>query len=183
MGHVLRGLPDDLGAPGVVVQHAPSTFTALLVETLGRKCPLHVVAARDGDYIEPGGVWVCPGDWHMTLQPEGRWGRICLSQTEPVHFCRPSLDVLFRSVAAAFEADALGVVLTGMGKDGLAGSRAIRDAGGAVIVQDEASSTIWGMPGQVARAGLAEEILPPDGLSTAIVNRSGRRAPRARVAS
>ena len=108
--------------------------------------------------LESGRVYVAPGDFHMTIK--GRGGPIELSQTAPENFCRPAVDPLFRSVAAAYGPSALAVVLTGMGADGREGARVIAAGSGTVLAQDEATSVVWGMPGAVAQAGLASAVLP-----------------------
>jgi two-component system chemotaxis response regulator CheB len=113
-----------------------------------------------GTVLQPGRALIAPGDYHMTVVGDGRTVRAQLSQDPPENSCRPAVDVLFRSVAAVYGPDALAVVLTGMGQDSLRGCEAIRAAGGRVLVQDEASSVVWGMPGSVARAGLADRVLP-----------------------
>lgn len=179
---LLSPLPDDLAAPIVVVQHMPAQFTSVLIKSLNIRCSMPVVEATHGMMLEPGQIVVCPGDWHMTVSPGGRYGRVALNQEAPEHFCRPAVDVLFRSLAASMGADALGLVLTGMGKDGLEGSRSLQATGGAVMVQDEQSSAVWGMPGQVARAGIAEAVLPLNELGQRVVERAGRRFAQALAA-
>jgi two-component system, chemotaxis family, protein-glutamate methylesterase/glutaminase len=119
-------------------------------------------------------VDIAPGDWHREL---GHDLRVRLQQEEPENFCRPSVDVLFRTAALATSGRLLGVTLTGMGSDVLAGCRAVRAAGGAVLVQDAATSVIWGMPGAVANAGLANKILPLDALASEMVRVAGAAAP------
>ncbi len=179
---LLSPLPDDLAGPVVIVQHMPAEFTKVLVKSLNDRCALTVVQAKHGMMLQAGEVAVCPGDWHMTLSRDGRYGRVSLNKEAPEHFCRPSVDRLFRSIAGSFGADTLGIVLTGMGKDGLDGSRRIQATGGTIMVQDEQSSAVWGMPGQVARAGIAEAILPLDELSKKIVDRAGQHFAQARRA-
>jgi len=125
---------------------------------------------------EPGVVEIARGDWHMEL---GHDFRLRLHQGEPENFCRPSVDVLFRSAATATRGQLLGIVLTGMGSDGLAGCRAIRAAGGVVCVQDSATSVIWGMPGAVANAGLAHRILPLDAIAGEMIRAARTDAPGA----
>jgi two-component system chemotaxis response regulator CheB len=118
-------------------------------------------------------MWIAPGDFHMAVEEDGGRVRLQVHQGPKENFCRPSVDVLFRSVAKVFGAHALGVILTGMGQDGLKGCEALCARGAAVIVQDEASSVVWGMPGFVARAGLAEKILPLDRIGAEIIGRVG----------
>jgi two-component system chemotaxis response regulator CheB len=126
--------------------------------------------------LEPGCIWIAPGDFHMVVQEEGGRVRLHTNQAPRENFCRPSVDVLFRSVAQVYGAGALGVILTGMGQDGLKGCEALCAAGSAVIVQDEASSVVWGMPGFVARAGLAQKILPLCQIGNELVHRAGAYA-------
>jgi two-component system, chemotaxis family, protein-glutamate methylesterase/glutaminase len=163
-------LPGSFPLPVLIVQHMPQLFTQLLAERLNSLCALNVREAADGNRAEPGTVTIARGDWHMELT---RDFRLTLNQNPPENFCRPSVDPLFRSAAQAAPGRVLGVVLTGMGSDGLAGCRAIRAAGGTVFAQDAASSVIWGMPGAVAGAGLANRILPLDAIAGEIL-RSAR---------
>lgn len=177
LAQVLRRLPVDFEAPLLVVQHMPPLFTGYLADGLDQQCALEVCEAQAGSRLEPGRIWIAPGDHHMMLSAHGE---ITLGSGPRENGCRPSADPLFRSVAEHFGPQALAVVLTGMGQDGLAGARAVRERGGGVIVQDEASSVIWGMPGSVARAGLADRVLPLDQIADHLIVRSrhggGRRA-------
>ena len=158
---LLPKLPAGSPLPILIVQHMPRLFTGLLADRLNNLCALRVREAAPDVHAEPGVVDIARGDWHLELT---RDFRLRLHQSEPENFCRPSVDVLFRSAAAACSGRVLGVILTGMGSDGLAGSRAIRAAGGTVLAQDSATSVIWGMPGAVAQAGLANKVLPLDGI-------------------
>ena len=144
----------------------PRLFTGLLAERLNSLCPLHVREAAPDNRAEPGVIDIARGDWHLELT---RDMRLRLNQNPPENFCRPSVDVLFRTAAQVCAGRVLGVVLTGMGSDGLAGSRAIRSAGGCVFAQDGATSVVWGMPGAVANAGLANKILPLDAIPAEIL--------------
>ncbi|MGA7886916.1 MAG: chemotaxis response regulator protein-glutamate methylesterase [Acidobacteriaceae bacterium] len=154
---LLPQLPATFPLPILIVQHMPRLFTGLLADRLDSLCSVRVREAVAGIHPEPGIVHLARGDWHLEL---GRDFRLRLNQNAPEHFCRPSVDVLFRSAALACSGRLLAIVLTGMGSDGLAGCRAVRAAGGAVFVQNAATSLIWGMPGAVANAGLADRILP-----------------------
>jgi two-component system, chemotaxis family, protein-glutamate methylesterase/glutaminase len=154
---LLPQLPASFPLPILIVQHMPRLFTGLLANHLDSLCSLRVREAVADVRPEPGAIHLARGDWHLELC---RDFRLCLNQNPPEHFCRPSVDVLFRSAALACSGRLLAIVLTGMGTDGLAGCRAVRAAGGAVVVQDAATSLIWGMPGAVANAGLADKILP-----------------------
>jgi two-component system chemotaxis response regulator CheB len=162
---LLPKFPASFPLPILIVQHMPQLFTALLAERLNGLCRMRVREAAAGVRPEAGVVEIARGDWHLVLSRDFRLG---LNQREPENFCRPAADALFRSAALATAGRVLGVVLTGMGSDGLAGSRAIREAGGAVIVQDLATSVIWGMPGAVAHAGLAQKIVPLDAMAAEI---------------
>lgn len=154
---LLPKIPSSFTLPILIVQHMPRLFTGLLADRLNSLCALRVREAAPGTRIEPGVVEIARGDWHLELS---RDFHLQLNQNEPENFCRPSVDVLFRSAATATLGRLLGIVLTGMGSDGLAGCRAIREAGGSVFVQDASTSVIWGMPGAVANAGLAHKTLP-----------------------
>ena len=163
---LLPKLPSSFPLPILIVQHMPRLFTGLLADRLNAVCALRVREAAPDLRPEPGVVDIARGDWHLELT---RDFRLRLHQSEPENFCRPSVDVLFRSASAACSGRVLGVILTGMGSDGLAGCRAIRAAGGAVLAQDAATSVIWGMPGAVAQAGLASKILPLDAIPAEIL--------------
>lgn len=146
--------------PVIITQHMPPTFTAILAEHLARATGIPCKEAADGDRLEPGKVYIARGDYHMLVEHKGREGYLRLTQDPPENFCRPAVDPMFRSVAREYGAAALAVVLTGMGSDGTIGGKAIVDAGGTLLAQDEATSVVWGMPGAVAQAGLASAILP-----------------------
>jgi len=150
----------------------PPIFTTLLAKRLASKCALPVRECQPGDVLGPSCVWIAPGDFHMVVQDEEHRMSLRTHQEPRENFCRPSVDVLFRSVAAVYGANSLGVILTGMGQDGLKGCEALCAAGASVIIQDEASSVVWGMPGFVARAGLAEKILPLDQIGSEIIRRA-----------
>lgn len=155
----LMGMPPD--APGIVIaQHIPKVFSGPFAQRLDRTCPLRVSEAQDGQQIRPGHAYIAPGDQHLlVVRAGGQW--ICrLDEGPPVNRHRPSVDVLFRSVAQQAGHNAVGVLLTGMGKDGAQGLKEIREAGGATLVQDEATSVVWGMPGEAVEIGAAEEVLP-----------------------
>lgn len=177
LAELLPALPGDLRVPIVLVQHMPPMFTKLLADRLNAQCTLTVVEATAGMRLQPGTVYIAPGDFHLTVEPRGGAVYTALNQAPPENSCRPAVDVLFRSVVTHYGPRALGVILTGMGQDGLRGCEGLREAGGRVIVQDEASSVVWGMPGFVARAGLAERTLPLAGLAAEITRRAGRSAP------
>jgi two-component system chemotaxis response regulator CheB len=171
LADLFAGLPADLPVPVVIVQHMPPMFTRLLAERLAAQSGLRVEEGRAGGVLRPGHAWVAPGGYHMAVARDGVETRVVLHQDPPENSCRPAADVLFRSVARAFGPAALAVVLTGMGQDGLRGCQAIREAGGRVIAQDEATSVVWGMPGFVARAGLADRVLPLAMIAPEVVRR------------
>ena len=163
----LLGLGPDWKLPVLIVQHMPATFTAILAEHLDKALPQKVQEAKDGMLIESRNVYIAPGDWHMTIKNDPICKQIKLDQGPQVNWCRPAVDPLFKSAAEIYGTHALGVVLTGMGHDGRDGAQAMVNAGGTVMAQDEASSVVWGMPGAVAEAGLAEIIKPVEGLFAA----------------
>jgi two-component system chemotaxis response regulator CheB len=160
LAEILSHLTSDFPAPVVLVPHMPQMFTRFFAERLNTQTPLTVVEAADGQPLQPGTVYVAPGDFHLTVQPRDGGIVTALNQEPPEHAHRPAADVLFRSVAEVYGPRALALVLTGMGQDGLRGSEAIARAGGRVLVQDEPSSVVWEMPGLVAGAGLADAVLP-----------------------
>jgi two-component system chemotaxis response regulator CheB len=171
LADLFAGLPADLPVPVVLVQHMPPMFTRLLAERLSAQSALRVEEGRPGGALRPGHAWVAPGDHHMVVVREGTEIRVQLHQEPPENSCRPAADVLFRSVARSFGPNVLAVVLTGMGQDGLRGCEAVRAAGGQVIAQDEATSVVWGMPGFVVRAGLADRVLPLAMIAPEVVRR------------
>jgi two-component system chemotaxis response regulator CheB len=171
LAEVFAHLPADFPVPIVVVQHMPAMFTRLLAERLSAEHRVPVTEGTCGAPLQPGHALIAPGNFHMITVREGLKVLTLLHQEPPENSCRPSVDVLFRSVASSFGAGALAVVLTGMGQDGLRGSEAIREAGGQILAQDEPSSVVWGMPGAVARAGLADRVLPLSLVGSEIVAR------------
>ncbi|MCC7010697.1 MAG: chemotaxis response regulator protein-glutamate methylesterase [Acidobacteria bacterium] len=172
---MLPALPKGLGVPIVIVQHMPPFFTKLLADRLDQQCGFPVHEATAGQEVLPDHCYIAPGDFHMEVRRQGTGVTLALTQAPPENSCRPSVDVLFRSVAQVYGARVLGVVLTGMGQDGLAGSRHITEAGGSVIAQDEATSVVWGMPGFVVQNGLASAVLPLESLAAEITARLGHR--------
>jgi two-component system chemotaxis response regulator CheB len=172
----VQALVRPLPVPLLVVQHMPAGFTAMLADHLHRLGRLPVAEARDGEVLRAGRLYLAPGDRHLVV--EGRSGGLVarLSDAPPESFCRPAVDPLLRSLAANCGGAVLALILTGMGQDGLAGCRAVAAAGGTVLAQDEASSVVWGMPGAVAKAGLARALLPPAGLADQVLAACAGRA-------
>jgi two-component system chemotaxis response regulator CheB len=166
---LLSGMPPDLGVPIVLVQHMPPGFTKIFAERVNGQSPLTVVEAEGSEVLKPNWVYVAPGGYHMELQRRGSEVVVAVNDLPPENSVRPAVDVLFRSVAALFGERALAAVLTGMGQDGLKGAHSIKQAGGVVLAQDEASSVVWGMPGAVVRAGLASAVLSIADVAPAIV--------------
>ncbi|HVM94098.1 MAG TPA: chemotaxis response regulator protein-glutamate methylesterase [Terriglobales bacterium] len=158
LGEVIPQFAADFPVPIVIVQHMPASFTKLLAARLDSSSKLRVREGEEGRALEKGNVWIAPGNYHMTVQRSGTQLTLGLNQEAQENSCRPAADVLFRSVARSVKENVLGVVLTGMGSDGTKGAATIRQAGGAVIVQDEASSVVWGMPGSVVAARLADKV-------------------------
>jgi len=169
---MLPRLPQDFPVPVLIVQHMPKLFTGALAERLDRCCALRVTEAYGNAAILPGTIWLAPGDSHMEVAErrmglsveggglEGRGARVRLHRQEPLNHCRPSVDYLFHSAARLYGSGVLALMMTGMGADGLDGARAVHEAGGIVLAQDETTSAVWGMPGRVAESGIASAVLP-----------------------
>jgi two-component system chemotaxis response regulator CheB len=174
---VIESLPVDFPTPIVIVQHILEHFTLSLSERLHALRSIPVREAADGEAVRPGTAWLASWGVHVELRREGSVLRIRHSDGPLENSCRPSVDVLFCSAARVVGTRVIGVVLTGMGRDGLRGCRAIREAGGTVLVQDEATSVVWGMPGHVAEAGLAHKILPIGEIGPEIIRRTAGRKP------
>ncbi|MCP2099503.1 MULTISPECIES: chemotaxis response regulator protein-glutamate methylesterase [Actinosynnema] len=157
---VLSELPANLPVPVVVVQHMPPVFTAMLAQRLDAGCKVKVVEATAGTPLRPGTVYLAPGDKHLEVVRAGTNVQTKLHNGPQENHCRPAVDVLFRSVASVYGGNVLAVVLTGMGHDGRAGAQVLRAKGARIAAQDEFSSVVWGMPGSVVEAGLADDVLP-----------------------
>lgn len=164
-------------APVLITQHMPPTFTAILAEHLTRLLNRPVHEAIDGEPVNAGGVYIAPGGRHMRVARRTGTAVIALDDGPVVNFCKPAVDPLFASAAEVWGQKVLALVLTGMGSDGLHGAKAIVAAGGHVLAQDEASSVVWGMPGQVAHAGLASALLPLNEIAPKLVRLFGGEAP------
>lgn len=165
LSKVLAGLPATFALPVLVTQHMPPVFTAQFADRLDRVSPLSVREASDGDVVRRGEVLVAPGDFHLRVSRSAGVVRAALDQGPRENFCRPAADPLLRSAAELYGPGVLCLVLTGMGSDGLEGARVVVDKGGRVVVQDQATSVVWGMPGAVAGAGLAHEVLPLESIA------------------
>lgn len=176
-------LPSNFPLPVLIVQHMPELFTRLFAERLNGRCPLSVHEAAEGEPVRAGTIYIARGNWHMEVLAGARSGSpasLRLNQGPLENHCRPAVDVLFRSAATAYGSGVLAVVLTGMGSDGTIGCRIIRDHGGAVLAQDQASSAVWGMPGAVTNAGLAHKVLPLNAIAPEILRLAGRTQLEAR---
>lgn len=174
LGATVPLLPANFPLPVMIVQHMPPVFTRLLAERLNATSQLKVEEAVEGSPVEPGTVLVAPGDHHMRVRRNGTKMIVTLDKGPPENSCRPAVDVLFRSAEEAYGSGVIAAVLTGMGSDGMRGAQVIKAHGGCVIAQDEASSVVWGMPGAVAGAGLADAIVPLDRVIPEILRRVGR---------
>ena len=160
LSEILPTIPANFPLPVLIVQHMPPMFTKLFAQRLDSQCKIRVEEASNGTVLKPGFALIAPGDYHMGLERREGAVRVLLNQDRSENSCRPAVDVTFRAVHEVYGGATIGVILTGMGQDGLRGSEALKAAGACIFAQDEASSVVWGMPGFVARAGLADRILP-----------------------
>ena len=166
LSRVLAALPGDFPAVIVVVQHLDPRHRSLMADILSRRTPLRVKQAQEGEQVSPATVYIAPPNRHLLVNSDGT---LSLTQSELVHFLRPSADLLFESVAASYRERAIAVVLTGTGSDGAMGVQAIKKMGGTVIAQDEVSSEFFGMPGAAIHSGSVDFVLPLDEIPTALV--------------
>ena len=178
---VLPQIPADFPVPIFIVQHMPPIFTQHLANRLNNQSALDVAEGQAQQSVNSGQVWLAPGGHHMVVR--GQPGKVYLGVNDdsPENSCRPAADVLFRSAVEVYRGHVLAVVMTGMGHDGLRGCELVREAGGQILVQDESSSVVWGMPGFVVRAGLADKISPLNSIAQDIVSfvqRDGQRSRR-----
>ncbi len=167
---VIAGLAGKLRVPVFITQHMPQMFTKILADHLTKQTKASVLEASDGLQAQPGIFYIAPGDRHMTVSRHLNVTRINLSDAPPENYCRPAVDPMFRSAAETFGEKALAVILTGMGQDGLLGAKPLVTKGAQLIAQDEETSVVWGMPGAVARAGLATACKPIQEIAPAILN-------------
>ncbi|WP_437188547.1 CheB methylesterase domain-containing protein [Planctomicrobium sp. SH668] len=163
-------MPRSFPVPIVIVQHMPPVFTQLLANRLNQLCSCEVREAVDEEALNAGEILIAPGDRHLEIVAPDGIPRVQLNDGPMVNSCRPAVDILFRSVAKLYGRQVLSVVLTGMGKDGLEGARAIKQAGGTVIAQDQETSVVWGMPRAVTEAGLADRVVALPFVSKEILN-------------
>ena len=166
---VLKGLK-GLGVPIVITQHMPATFTAILAEHITRASTIPCEEGKDGDALQAGRIYLAPGGKHMLLEKKGAQVVVKLDDGPPENFCKPAVDPMLRSIAEIYGPRVLTCILTGMGNDGAKGGKVIVDAGGTVIAQDEETSTVWGMPGAAAHAGICSTILPLNDIAPHIMN-------------
>lgn len=169
LGKLLTDIAAKVKIPILVTQHMPATFTAMLAEHMGKASGLAASEGQTGDVLEPRHIYVAPGGFHMKVVSDGAQKKIKLTEDPPEHFCRPSVNPLFRSIAEEYGTAALCVMLTGMGADGVEGANDVVEGGGTLFAQDEASSVVWGMPGAVATAGICSSVLSIDDMGSEVV--------------
>jgi two-component system, chemotaxis family, protein-glutamate methylesterase/glutaminase len=166
LSHILAALPADFPGTVVVVQHLDPRHRSLMADILNRRTRLQVKQAEEGDCLYPATVYIAPPNRHLLVNPDGT---LSLSQSELVHFVRPSADLLFESVAVSYQERAIAVMLTGTGSDGVMGIQAIKKMSGTVIAQDEHTSEFFGMPGAAIQSGNVDFVLPLDEIAAALV--------------
>jgi two-component system chemotaxis response regulator CheB len=172
LGALFHALPERIGVPILVTQHLPIPFMTVFARQLGAVARREAVVACDGMELAPDRILVAPGDAHLTLDPTATGTVVRLTHGRGGSGCMPSVDPMFASVGAIYGAGALGVVLTGMGRDGVEGASRLVACGGSIIAQDEASCAVWGMPRAILEAGLACAVLPPDKIARRIASRT-----------
>lgn len=168
LGKFFKDIAPNLKIPVLVTQHMPATFTTMLAEHMGKASGLPTTEGKNGDSLEPGHIYIAPGGFHMKIVSDGVRKRIKLTEDPPEHFCRPSVNPMFQSIAREYGTAALCVMLTGMGADGVEGAKQVVEGGGTLLAQDEASSVVWGMPGAVATAGICSSVLPIDEIGSEV---------------
>jgi two-component system chemotaxis response regulator CheB len=177
LAELVPALPADLGVPVLIVQHMPPLFTSLLAKRLDGQSKLRVHEGAAKEQVRAGDVWIAPGGFHMVARREDGGVRLGTNTGPPENSCRPAGDVLLRSMVEVWGGRVLAVALTGMGGDGTRGCELLKARGGQVLAQDEATSVVWGIPGGVVRAGLADQVLPIGQLAAEITRRAGARGP------
>ena len=170
---LLRNLPERFTAPILITQHLPAAFMPYFADQVQGIAGRPASVARDGEKLEPSRILIAPGEGHIRFKRIGDDVRIRLDPTPAATLCMPSVDPMFESLAQTFGAHGLAVVLSGMGRDGTIGAKAVSDAGGEILVQDAATSVVWGMPGSVAEAGIASAVLAPARIAERIIARAG----------
>ena len=171
LAQILPNFPHDFPVPVLIVQHMPPAFTRFLAQRLTSLCQLPVEEAEEGTPLSAGKIVVAPGGYHLVADGREPQTKLHITQDAPENSCRPSVDVLFRSVARTFPNQVLAAVLTGMGQDGLRGCEQLAREGAEIVAQDEATSVVWGMPGFIAKAELADAVLPILDIGPHIVRR------------
>jgi two-component system chemotaxis response regulator CheB len=174
LGAILPHLPAEFPLPVLLVQHMPPLFTRFLADRLHASCPLSVEEASQSDSVTAGKILIAPGDFHLKVTARGGDVRVQLDQSPLQNFCRPAVDALFSSIAEVYGGAVIAAILTGMGHDGLRGVEILKAQGASILAQDEASSVVWGMPGAVVTAGLADSVLPLDQIVPEILRRTDR---------
>jgi two-component system chemotaxis response regulator CheB len=174
LGTLLPKLPANFPLPVLLVQHMPPLFTRLLADRLNATCQLPVEEATHGRLVEPGRILIAPGDFHMKVASNSGSVHVYLDQSPRQNSCRPAVDALFGSTGEVYGGAVIAVILTGMGQDGLRGTEILKAQGASILAQDEASSVVWGMPGAVVNAGLADRVLPLDEVVPEILRITGR---------
>jgi two-component system, chemotaxis family, protein-glutamate methylesterase/glutaminase len=172
LGTLISALPALVPVPIVIVQHMPAIFTKALAESLSKKSGRDVSEAVNGVTIQPNKIYLAPGGKQMRLQPAktGAWPQIEITDDPPENFCKPSADYLFRSVAKIYGANAIGVIMTGMGNDGALGLRLMKRQNALVLAQDKASSVVYGMPGEAIKAGIVDEVIPLENMASRLIS-------------
>jgi two-component system chemotaxis response regulator CheB len=160
LGEILPSFPAEFPLPILVVQHMPPLFTRLLAERLHANCKVSVQEASQGGAVDPGTILIAPGDFHLKVISGPKGVRVCLDQSPQQNSCRPAVDALFTSIGLVYGGAVIAAVLTGMGQDGMRGAEVLKAYGASILAQDEATSVVWGMPGAVVNAGLADRVLP-----------------------
>jgi two-component system chemotaxis response regulator CheB len=172
LGVLFHALPKRIGVPILLTQHLPTPFMPVFARQLGAIAHRPATVAEEGMLLEPDHILLAPGDAHLTLEPVKNGAIVRLSHGRSTSGCMPSLDPMLASAAAVYGSGALGVVLTGMGRDGVEGAATLVSRGGSVIAQDEASCAVWGMPRAVLEAGLVSAVLPPEKIARRIASRT-----------
>jgi two-component system chemotaxis response regulator CheB len=173
MASLFQSLPQRIGVPILVTQHLPEPFMAVFARQLGIAARREALVAADGTKLLPDRIILAPGSAHLTVESSGDGHVVRLSRDPSPSGCMPSVDPMFTSVGVEFGTSAVGVILTGMGRDGVEGAGRLVASGGSVLAQDEDSCAVWGMPRAVIEAGLACAVMPPDKIARRIASRTG----------